>query len=523
MRKGLIMSALLPLASACSAVTAPSAMPALPGPTSSVQIESGAIEGVPGEAPGVLVFKGIPYAAPPVGPLRWRPPQPPRAWSGVRSGATFSKSCVQELRRSLLPWTEEYMLRNDVDEDCLALNIWVPASAVGNPRERLPVFVYLHGGAFSSGSGEVLVYDGEGLAKKGVIVVTLNYRLGLFGFFCHPELRQESPQQACGNYGLLDQLSALGWVQRNIAAFGGDPANITLGGQSAGAAAVQLLGTSPLAHGLFQRAIAQSGAWDRRAHIPSREEAEQEGVRFAGAGGVAALRALSAAELLSRHVASGQRFRPIVDGWVVPDQPAASLVRGAVADVPLLTGLTADERSSQPGYGKLSHEQWLEFVRADYGDIADAVLTLYPAATDSEAGERQKQLLRDTGLTTLLEHRRARAQHASSKGFGYFFERAIPWPEHPEYQAFHSAELPYMFNNLNKLKRPWQPEDHALAELMSSYWVNFMKNGDPNGPGLPEWPSDSEQVMRLGSEPAAEPEPEPERAELLVKRPAPRR
>jgi para-nitrobenzyl esterase len=494
-----------------------------------VSVESGQLSGVAGRDPEVVVFKGIPFAAPPIGELRWRPPQPPAAWSGVRSARSFSKSCVQQLRRSLLPWTEEYMLRNDVDEDCLALNVWAPAGSArpvtaraggAQPGSALPVFVYIHGGAFNSGSGEVLLYDGESLARQGVIVVTINYRLGVFGFLCHPELSAESARRSCGNYGLLDQIAALTWVKQNIAAFGGDPDQITIGGQSAGASSVHYLTLSPLARGLFQRAIAQSGPWDPRAIIPERAEGEAQGAELAaaiGAADLASLRALSAPELFARYTESAAQFRPIVDGWVVPDQLGRVVARGESADVPLLTGLNADELSFQASYGKWSLKELEQHVHGEYGADAAAVLALYPASSDAEAGMRQKELLRDARLATLLDCRRTRAQRGKSKDFGYLFERAIPWPEHPEYQVFHSAELPYMFANLSLMQRPWEDTDRALAQQMSAYWINFIRRGDPNGPGLPSWPSDSERVLRLGATSHAGPTLSEEKARLLLK------
>jgi para-nitrobenzyl esterase len=511
-----------PAAASAPETPPPTASPAArPAVAPTVRVESGLLSPVAGEDPAVLVFKGIPYAAPPVGEGRWRPPEPPRPWPGVRPAAAFGKSCVQAIRRSLLPWTEEYMFRNDVDEDCLALNVWAPASAVGGSAAGRPVLVYIHGGAFDSGSGEVLLYDGESLARKGLIVVTINYRLGVFGFFCHAGLSAESPQHSCGNYGLLDQIAALRWVQRNIAAFGGDPSNVTVAGQSAGASSVHYLTFSPLASGLFQRAIAQSGPWDRHAQTPERAQAEARGAELAakaGSASLAGLRALSAAELFEKYRESGLQFRPIVDGWVLPDQLAALLARGEGADVPLLTGITADERSFQKGYGSVTLEQWQQSVHDEYGDAAGAVLAAYPASSDAEASAQSRQLMRDAGLATLLDWRSALGARGKARSFGYLFERAIPWPEHPEYQAFHSGELPYVFDNLARLNRPWQEADRKLADLASSYWVNFATTGDPNGPGLPPWPSSSDQVMRLGARSQAGPTLDAAKARLSEQR-----
>ncbi len=483
-------------------------------PSTTVRVESGALLGVPGEDPSVEVFKGVPFAAPPLGALRFRPPQAPAAWSGVRKAAEFSASCVQALRRSLLPWTEEYMLRNDVSEDCLALNVWRPRAPAQRP---LPVFVYVHGGAYDSGSGEVLIYDGEALARRGVIVVTINYRLGVFGFLAHPELSAESPESSSGNYGLLDQIAALHWVQRNIAAFGGDPGRVTVGGQSAGAGSVHLLTASPLARGSFRAAITQSGAWDRRRLLPTLQEAEIVGQRFAAAGGAVTaeeLRALPAADLYAAYESSGVKFRPIVDGWVVPRQVATAYEKRQQIDVPLLVGLMADERSSRDGYDGTSLDSFRESARAQYGDRAGSVLALYPATSDAEAKEAQKRLWRDEGLAALRDWRLTHDGAGKSKSFGYLFERAIPWPEHPRYRAFHSGELPYVFDNLDKLQRPWQPLDRSLADAAASYWVNFIATANPNGDGLPEWPSSPEAVMHLGSTPVADAPLEAEKLEL---------
>jgi para-nitrobenzyl esterase len=494
----------LPLLLACRA-SSPLSDRTAPGPVlSRVQVETGLLGGVSGAHPGVSVFRGIPFAAPPIGDLRWRPPEPALPWSGLRNASEFSHNCQQEVRHSLLPWTEEYMPRNGVSEDCLALNIWTGARS---GSERLPVLVYIHGGAYTGGSGDVLLYDGEALAARGLVVVTLNYRLGVFGFFSHPALTHESPHASSGNYGLLDQLAALAWVQRNIAAFGGDPSSVTVAGQSAGAGSVHLLTASPLARGLFQRAIAQSGPWDPRQRLPDLAEAEARGTQLAvslGNPSLTELRLLPAPLLFEKSAHSGIAFRPSADGWVVPDQVQNVYARGQQVDVPLLTGITADEGSSRDTYGALPLDEFQKSLRERFPQQAEELLALYPASSDAEAHEQQKQLARDEGLAQLRAWRALRGQHGASRDFGYFFEQAIPWPEQPRYQAFHSAELPYMFDNLSKLQRPWAEADRRLSDLMASYWVNFVRHGDPNGVGLPEWPSDRERVMRLGPQPRAD-------------------
>ncbi len=483
---------------------------------SGVTVAQGRLAGVAGEDAAIAVFKGVPFAAPPVGALRWRPPQPPAAWQGVRKADTFGSSAMQADQRSFGPWTEEYMFRNEADEDCLTLNVWTPARSAD---ERRAVFVWIHGGAYHSGSGEVLLYDGEGLAKRGVIVVTLNYRLNVFGFFAHPELTAESPHGASGNYGLMDQLAALRWVRENIAAFGGDPERITVGGQSAGAGALHHLLVSPEARGLFHRAIAQSGPWRRRASSLPLAEAERQGARFAAAIAaptLAELRALPAAELFARHQAQEVRFRPIVDGWIVPEAVTAAHERGGQIDVPLLTGWTADETSSQQGYGVSTVDGFAAQAAKEFGDRAAAFAALYPVSNDAEAGEAQKEWRRDAARAELQGWTALRARHGRAKDWGYYFDRAIPWPEHPEYQAFHSGELPYTFDNLRLMNRPWEEIDRRLAAQVASYWVNFINTGDPNGPGLPHWPDDNGQLLRLGREVAAEPVLSAEKLEFYL-------
>jgi para-nitrobenzyl esterase len=491
----------LSLAFSSSAVFSFAATPLLPV----VTLNEGEIAAVAGVDPSITVFKGIPYAAPPVGSLRWQPPQPARPWQGVRQANTFGASPMQANQRTYGPWTEEYMFRNAVSEDCLFLNVWTPAK---RSSDRLPVFVYIPGGAYSSGSGEVLLYDGEGLAKKGVIVVTINYRLGVFGFLAHPELTAESPHHASGNYGLMDQIAALRWVKQNIAALGGDPDRITVGGQSAGAGSVHYLTVSPEARQLFQRAMAQSGSGRHSDQSPSLNAAEEQGQKFSAAisaKSLAELRALPAAELFDKYQATTFRFRPIVDGWIVPDQVKAVYERGQQTDVPLLTGWTADEGSAQKGYGVSTVAEFTDRATKEFGDRAPAFTALYPAKSDAEAGEASKQRLRDSARAELLWWSTLRAKKGHAKDWSYYFDRAIPWPEHPEYQAFHSGELPYSFNNLHLMQRPWEEADRRVADQMSSYWANFIKTGNPNGPGLPHWPEENDQLLRLAADTRAEP------------------
>lgn len=472
-----------------------------------VKIDSGQLEGST-LASGIRVFKGIPYAAPPTGDLRWRPPQPPAKWNGVRKADKFSDSCMQALRRTGYPWTKEFMVQNDASEDCLCLNVWTGASAA---TEKRPVLVWIHGGAFYEGSGEIITYDGEELAKKGLVVVTINYRLGIFGFYTHPELTKESPQHASGNYGLMDGVAALQWVQKNIAAFGGDPNLVTIAGQSAGAMAVHALTASPLAKGLFHRAIAESGSGVGR-RTKDLTASEQDGVKWAETKGVTSLkelRAKSAADLMG-----GARFAPVVDGWFLPADPAAIFAQGKQNDVPMLTGLTADEGSASPTYGKNKAEDFTKQAQQRFGAQAAAFLKLYPSNDQTQSGLSQKQSARDQGLVSMYLWASERAKTSRAKAYTYYFTRGIPWPEHPEFAAFHTGDLPYFFANLKYLDRPWEAVDRTLAETASTYWVNFAKTGNPNGKGLPNWPAfeaGQQVTMELGEKTGARPVAEQEK------------
>ena len=479
-----------------------------------VRVESGLLEGVPDSVPGVRVFKGVPYAAPPIGDLRWRPPQPAPKWDVVRKADKFSDSCIQNLTRSRNPWTAEFMAQNQASEDCLCLNVWTGAKAAS---ERRPVMVWIHGGAFTEGSGEVAVYDGAELAKKGLVIVTINYRLGALGFLTHPELTRESTRNASGNYGLLDVVAALEWVRKNIASFGGDPQRVTIAGQSAGASAVHALMASPLAKGLFHRAIAESGSGVGR-RTRNLAEAENDGAKFAeskNARSIHDLRAIPAKDLTS---VTGLRFGPVVDGWFLPADATAIVAQGKHNDVPMLTGLTADEGSASPAYGKNKAEDFKKQSQQRYGDLAETFLKLYPSDTETQSGVSQKQSARDQGMISMSLWAAERARSSKSKTWTYYFSRAIPWPEQPQYGAFHTSEVPYVFGNFKLLNRPWEQVDRQLSATMMTYWVNFATTGDPNGKGDPPWPAfepKSHATMELGEKTGPRPIADPARYEFF--------
>ncbi|MCP5145140.1 MAG: carboxylesterase family protein [Gammaproteobacteria bacterium] len=480
----------------------------------SITVEQGRIEGAPARLDGVNAYLGIPYAAPPVGALRWQPPALAAAWQGVRAADKPGAGCMQPLAYSRPPWTEPFMHQGEISEDCLFINIWATAAT---PVAPLPVLVYMHGGGFNEGSGNVAVYDGAALARRGIIVVTVNYRLGVFGFLAHPELTAESPHNASGNYGLLDQIAALKWVKRNIGNFGGDPDNVTIAGQSAGAMSVYMLTASPLAKDLFQRAIVQSGPGALASFGMSgiagmatpRAEAEHAGVAFARSlkvDSIAALRALPAAALMPQQAGPpAVRFGPTVDGWLLAEDLATVYASGMQHDVPMMSGMNADEASAFPGYGEADTASFAAQVKERYGDAADRVLALYDTSSDAAAAQAAIALGRDRGLLGMQWLSALRARSATTPAYLYYFERAIPWPEYPRFGAFHTAEVPYVFDNLDLLPRPWTAVDHQLADTTARYWVNFIRTGNPNGEGLPHWPANSggAQTLVLGEQVSA--------------------
>jgi para-nitrobenzyl esterase len=475
-----------------------------------VHLDSGFISGLAGSHAAVRVFRGIPYAAPPVGKLRWREPQPVAHWDGVRRADQFGAMCMQPASRGASPAAAQPKM----SEDCLFLNVW---TAAASDIERRPVMVWIHPGGYQTGSGSAPGYDGEALAEKGVVVVTINYRLGLFGFFSHPELTKESEHHASGNYGLLDQLAALEWVQKNIAGFGGDPQRVTVFGDSAGSSSISNLMGSPRAKGLFQRALGESGAWMGISLAPTRTlaDAEQAGVKMAeelGAQSLQDLRAKPAEDLLK----GGRGGGPVIDGWVLPEDAGTIFAEGKQNDVPLLAGSNKDEGTFflQPTRA----ETFIERSRARFADQADTFLKLYPAGSDEEANTSQLAAFRDELAFVMRIWARAQTQTGHSKAFLYYFTHEPPPPVGSTSRgglgsgATHGAEAPYVFENL-LAPRAWTELDHQVSGVLSSYWVNFATKGDPNGAGLAGWPAFDDQKsnrpMVLGDRAEIGPAPSP--------------
>jgi para-nitrobenzyl esterase len=420
---------------------------------------------------------------------------------GTLKADHFGASCIQGPNSELLPWTREFMYVTPVSEDCLFLNICSPKPAA---TAKLPVLVFIHGGAFTSGSGDVPVYDGEALARTGMVIVTINYRLGVLGFLAHPALTAESQHHSSGNYGLLDQIEALRWVKENIGAFGGDAARVTIAGQSAGAMSVADLLASPLAEGLFTGTIADSGIGGRGVPMQMLADAEKAGTAFAAAKKAASieeLRAMPASQFA--QAGPGLRFSPIVDGWVVPENAVTvTEEKGSGSDVPVITGFEAND-AALGGPRSATAAQFENRARQVYGTMADEFLKLYSAGSGAEASESGIASGRDRLRAGMYLWASKRAATHSSPVYIYYFDRAVPWPAHPEFGAFHSGELPYTFGNLAKFDRPWEPVDHTISKMMMTYWKDFAATGNPNGASVPNWPvvdPAKPTVMRLGVE-----------------------
>jgi para-nitrobenzyl esterase len=468
-----------------------------------VTTNAGKISGSVSAGGDVRIFRGIPFAAPPVRDLRWKEPQPVAPWQGVKECTTFSASPMQPKPDEFGVYTREFLIPyQPINEDCLYLNVWTAAKS---SAEKRAVLVYIYGGGFGSGGAAVPIYDGEAMAKKGIIFVVINYRVGIFGFFAHPELTKESGHNASGNYGLMDQLAALKWVKQNIAAFGGDPGNVTIAGQSAGSMSVNCLVASPLGKGLFQRAIAESGASFLSGPFggTTLQAAEKNGIKAAqslNATTIAELRKIPATDLVGKFAGS-----PIIDGYVLPVSIAQIFASNKENSVPLLTGWNEDDAF----VGKLKNaEEYKKQITDQYKDKAAEFLNYYPAGTDAQAARSQINISRDQ-IFGVQNYTWANVQSSKGKAkvYVYRFTRRLPaTADFVKYGAFHTGEVAYAYDNLKFLNRPWEPVDQQLATTISGYWANFAKTGNPNGAGLPNWPAyntRNNQVMILGEKPAA--------------------
>jgi para-nitrobenzyl esterase len=499
-----------------------------------VKIANGTIEGTGVQPSGARHFKGIPYAAPPVGELRWREPQPVKNWTGVKETKQFGPRCMQAS-----VFGDMNFRSNGMGEDCLYLNVWTPAKA---GSERLPVMVYFFGGGFIAGDGSEPRYDGESMASKyGVVAVTVNFRLGVFGFMAHPELTKESPHHASGNYTLLDQSAALRWVRQNIAAFGGDPAKVTIAGESAGSISVSAQMASPLSKDLIAGAIGESGSViSAMAPVPLKQM-EESGTKFAAsqnAADLAALRAIPADKLLEASSKQGvPRFGPALDGYFFPDTPAAIFDSGKQAHVPLLAGWNSEEQGARSVLGREepTKENFDKAVRRLYPSDADAVLKEYAPASDADVVQVATELASDRFIAySTWRWIDAAAKTGGKPVYRYYYSRPRPKmtpemgnatpglaggvvrggqgaPPPPARGAVHSAEIEYAMGNLGTNKvYAWTPEDSAVSATMQKYFANFVKTGNPNGPGLPKWPAVVEggpaQFLKIDVETKAETE-----------------
>ena len=477
-----------------------------------VQVDGGKVQGVLITDQQVVAFKGIPFAAPPVGELRWQPPQPVPKFKHVYVAEDFGPHCIQF-------GTYPDMVFHDPgpSEDCLTLNIWAPADAkLAKKAAGLPVMVWIYGGGFNTGGTSENRQNGEFLAHRGVVVVSMNYRLGIFGFFAHPELTAESPVHSSGNYGLMDQAAAIAWVRRNIAAFGGDPANITVFGQSVGGSSVSALMASPLMKGLFAKAIGQSGAAFYSSGYQGREDRERVDSSWAerafGTNKMFYLRNLATDDVAREAMRpNAPNFGPDIDGYFLPDTVPHIYAEGKQAHIPVLGGWVANERPAPPGTTATS---FTSQAQTQFGPNAPAFLALYPAATEAEAIKSAGDFASDnfTAFPTWswLE---AQTKTSGAPVYRYLFALGSPGDRnHTVSQgAFHSDDIEYEFGTLeSRPEMKIRPEDRKLSEQIQAYWTNFAKTGDPNGPGLPQWPAYSAdggwQVMRLDATSEAKPD-----------------
>ncbi len=482
-----------------------------------VKIANGLLEGVSDKSSGIRSFKGIPFAEPPIGDLRWKPPQPVKNWQGARKADKFGPRCMQRA-----VFGDMNFRSNGMSEDCLYLNVWTPAKS---GREMLPALVYFYGGGFVAGDGSEPRYDGASMAGRGIVAVTVNYRLGVFGFFAHSELTKESPNKASGNYGLLDQHAALTWVQQNIAAFGGDPKRVMIAGESAGSISVSAQMASPLSKDLIAGAIGESGSILGALSAVTLADGEQNGVKFATAIGkdsLAALRAMSAEQLLESTAKPGlPRFSPTIDGWFFPKSPFEIYVAGEQARVPLLAGVNSEESGylGVVGREKPTVENYRKALERLYPGKADEVFKLYSASNETEVMDTAQALASDRFIGYSTWKWTDLATKTSGKPTYYYLyarprppmrpemgdaqpglaggvvrgQQAAANPRPPARGAVHSAEIEYAMGNLDSNKvYAWTPDDYKVSKVMQGYFANFIKTGNPNGKGLSVWPKFAE-------------------------------
>jgi para-nitrobenzyl esterase len=505
------------LAAMCLVVAMPGGAPS----ADHILTKAGPIAGVT-EAGGIRSFKGIPFAAPPVGPLRWRPPQPLKKWTDVRQATAFAAQCMQ--RRQ---FADMVFRSSGTSEDCLYLNVWTPAKT-GN--ERLPVLVYFYGGGFTAGDGSEPRYDGGAMARRGIVALTVNYRLGVFGLLAHPELTKESPHHASGDYGLLDQAAALQWVRDNIAAFGGDPRKVTIAGESAGSISVSALMASPLSKGLIAGAIGESGAAINPTFAPvPLQDAERAGTALAtalNAASIVALRAMPAAELLESAAKPGlPRAQFAVDGYFLPKTVAEIFAAGEQAHVPLLAGWNSQESAARGvlGQNEATPEGYARAMKDLFGEEADAALKVYPGTSNDEVTQYATALAGDRFIAfSTWKWIDSHARTGGKPVYRYYYSRPRPamnpgkGTAGPARGAAHSAEIEYAMGNLatNEVYA-WTPDDHKVSETFQGYFANFVKTGNPNGANLPQWPAlnggKDAQLLHLDVETRAEPDSTRER------------
>jgi len=464
-------------------------------PADRVITKAGPIEGAT-DTRGVRAFKGVPFAAPPVGPLRWQPPQPPKTWTEIRQATAFAAQCMQ--RRQ---FADMVFRSSGTSEDCLYLNVWTPAKHDGG---RLPVLVYFYGGGFSAGDGSEPRYDGAAMARRGVVALTVNYRLGVFGLLAHPELTKESPHHASGNYGLLDQVAALQWVRDNIAAFGGDPRKVTIAGESAGSISVSALMASPLSRGLIAGAIGESGAAINPTFSPvPLQDAERSGAALAtalNAPSLAALRTMPAAELLESAAKPGMpRAQFTVDGYFLPKTVAEIFAAGEQAHVPLLAGWNSAESAARAVLrnNEATPDGYAKALKTLFGDDAGAALKVYPGGSPEEVTQSATALASDQFIAfSTWKWIDAHARTGGKPVYRYYYSRPRPamnpgkGTAGPARGAAHSAEIEYAMGNLatNEVYA-WTSDDYKVSEIFQGYFANFVKTGNPNGATLPEWPA----------------------------------